>query len=164
MNREQSKVKKFFHKFIGNMVNHILSWFGVGFCVLLLGVASLLPVQIIFDDFQESISMLLLIVVCGPLAGSLRIMPYQSYGISPNDRRVSEILKYHPINRTEIKKLECMVLIRFMAKVAAVCMLLQMSVAFYEYGGLSWVNVLYIFIVMFLYPFGVNALSIYLEK
>lgn len=164
MKVEQPKVRKFFQKFTSNTINNTLSWLGAGLSTGVLVLMSFLPVQLIIEDLQGNMSLLLLIVVCGPLAGSLRIMPYQSYGTSPNNRKVSDILKYHPIDRTEIKKMEVYYLARFMAKVAVVCMLVQIPVTFYEYGGLSWANFAYIFVAIFFYPVGINVLSICFEK
>ena len=164
MNKEQSKVNKFFRKFTNGTINNTLSWFGAGGCIFVLIVASVLPIQLLLEDLHGNASLLLLMVICGPLAGSLRIMPYESYGTSPNNRKVSDILKYHPIQQTKVKKLKFLVLVRFMAKVAVVCMFMQIPVTLYEYGGLSWINFIYIVVTAFLYPVGVNGITILFEK
>lgn len=164
MSSEQKQIREFFDRFTKHTMYSNGCWIGVWMCTGITVLMCFLPAQIMLENLKENVSLLFILVICGPMAGSFRIMPYQAYGTAPNNRRVAEVIKYHPINRTEKKKMEVFYLIRFMTKAAVVCMIAQIPVTFYEYGELSWINFVYIFMVAFAYPVIVNALSVYFEK
>lgn len=164
MSPEQKKTREFFDKLTKNETYTTGCWILVGVCTSIFVLMYFLPVQEMLADIRESVSLLLLMAMCGPLAAYLRILPYQAYGNQPNHKMMSEIIKYHPVNRAEKKKMEMFYTIRYMAKVMAICMLIQLSVSLFAYGKVSWINVVYVFVGAFVYPMLLNMFSIYFEK
>ena len=164
MNPEQKKTREFFDKLIKNETYTTGCWILVGVCTVILVLLYLLPAQEMLVNIEESIYLLLLMVICGPTAAYFRIMPYHAYGNQPNHQIMSELIKYHPVNRVEKKKMELFYSIRYMAKVTGICMLMQIAVSLLVYGRVSWMNVLYVLIGAFLYPILLNIFSIYFEK
>lgn len=162
MTEEQRKVRQFFEKFVGKSVNYTLSMFGVGMCVFFFLLFCMFPIQALLkDDFR---AMLFLGAVVGPLAGQLRIQPYSVYAVEQKSIPIMEFLKYHPIDPKEVKKMRMFYMVRFMGKLLPFCMLAQIPITIWDGYTLGWINVAYIFLVAFVYPVGLNVLSIYFEK
>ena len=149
MSPEQRKTRVFFDKLTRNEIYTTGCWVLVGVSTSILGLLFFLPVQEILVDIKESVPLLLLMVMCGPTAAYFRIMPYQAYGNQPNHKMMSELIKYHPVNRVEKKKMEVFYSVRYMAKVAGVCMFMQLIVSLFVYGKISWVNIVYAIVVFF---------------
>ena len=162
MGEEQKNVRKFFEKFVGKSVNYTLSMFGVAMCVFFLLLFCMFPIQgLLKEDVR---ALLFLGAVVGPLAGQLRIQPYSMYAIEQKAMQIAEILKYHPIDPKEVKKMRIFYVVRFMGKLLPFCMLAQIPITIFDGHTLSWMNFVYIFLVAFVYPVGVNVISIVLEK
>lgn len=164
MSPEQRKTRVFFDKLTRNEIYTTGCWVLVGVCTSILVLLFFLPAQEMLADIKESVSLLLLMAMCGPTASYFRIMPYQAYGNQPNHRMMSELIKYHPVNRAEKKKMELFYSVRYMAKVTGICMLMQLSVTIFVYGKVSWINVVYVLVGAFVYPMLLNMFSIYFEK
>lgn len=168
MNIEEKKVREFFDEIANKGVFNSMVWIGCGFCVCFLVMLCFAPVQdmwIAYLDADEgSIMLMLILIIIGPSAAWLRIQPYTLYNENQRNRKVSELLQYHPIDPKEVKKLRIFYMARFMAKVAAVCMLVQIPITLGEYEMLSWTNFVYIVVVAFLWPVGFNVVSIVLKK
>ena len=164
MNYEQKQTREFFDRLIKNETYTIGCWISLGVCTGILVMLYFLPAQEMLLDVKESVSLLLLMAVCGPAAAYFRILPYQAYGTQPNHQLMSELIKYHPVNRAEKKKMELFYSVRYMAKVTGICMLMQLSVTIFVYGKVSWINVVYVFVGAFVYPMLLNMFSIYFEK
>lgn len=164
MNHEQKETRLFFDKLTRNETYTTGCWVLVGVCTGILVLLFFLPAQEMLVDIKESGLLLLLMAMCGPTASYFRIMPYQAYGNQPNHKMMFELIKYHPVNRVEKKKMELFYSVRYMAKVAAVCMFMQLCVSLFVYGKISWINIAYVLVGAFLYPLLLNAVSIYFEK
>ena len=164
MNSEQNQTREFFDKLIKSEMYTTGCWVMVGMMTVFLVMMFFLPVQELLVDVNESFPLLFLMVLCGPVAACFRIMPYQAYGTQPNHRMVAEIIKYHPINRAEKKKMELFYTVRYMAKVTLVGMIVQITMALLVYKSISWMNIAYVFVVAFVYPVLLNIFSIYFEK
>lgn len=164
MNSEQKQTRIFFDKLIKNETYTTGCWVLVGMLTSILVMMFFLPAQEMLVDIEESMYLIVLMIMCGPLATYFRIMPYQAYGMQPNHRMMAEIIKYHPINRTEKKKMELFYTVRYMAKVTSVCMVVQVLISLFVYGEVSWMNVAYVLVGAFVYPVLLNVLSIYFEK
>ena len=136
--------------------------FGTGMCVFFFLLFCMFPVQ----EFSEGDfgAMIFLGTVVGPLAGKLRIHPYSVYMQEQKNICMTEFLKYHPIDPKEVKKLRIFYLVRFMGKLLPFCLLAQIPVTILDGYDLNWLNFMYIFFVAFVYPVGLNVLSICLEK
>ena len=164
MSPEQKKTREFFDKLTRNETYTTGCWILVGVCTCILVFMFFLPAQEMLADIKESVSLLLLMVMCGPLAAYLRILPYHAYGTQPNHQSMAGLIKYHPVNRAEKKKMELFYTIRYMSKVMAICMFMQICISLFVYGKFTWVNIVYVFIGAFVYPVILNLLSIYSEK
>ena len=164
MNPKQKQTREFFDRLIKNETYTTGCWILLGVCTSILVLLYFLPAQEMLVDIKESVSLLLLMVICGPSAAYFRILPYHAYGNQPNHHLMSELIKYHPVDRVEKKKMELFYTIRYMAKVAGVCMFMQIFVSLFAYGKISWINIVYVLVGAFVYPVLLNALSIYFEK
>ena len=162
MTEEQRKVRKFFEKLVGKSVNYTLSMFGTGMCVFFFLLFCMMPLQGLIEE--DMYAMLFLGIVVGPLAAQLRIQPYSVYAVDQKSIPMTEFLKYHPIDLKEVKKMRIFYAVRFMGKLLPFCMLAQIPITIGDGYMLSWINFVYIFLVAFVYPVGLNVISIFLEK
>lgn len=164
MNPKQKQTREFFDKLIKNETYTTSCWVLVGVCTSILVFIYFLPAQELLMDIKESVYIFILMSICSPCAAYFRILPYHAYGNQPNHHLMSELIKYHPVNRVEKKKMELFYSVRYMAKVASVCLFTQMFVSLFVYGKVSWINFVYVLVGAFVYPLLLNALSIYFEK
>lgn len=164
MDHEQKEIREFFDKLTKNETYTTGCWILVGMMSVILEMLFFLPAQELLVDVDESFPLIILMVLCGPVAAYFRIMPYQAYGTQPNHRMIAEIIKYHPVNRAQKKKMELFYTIRYMAKVTIVGMVIQLSMALFVCKSISWINIAYVLVVAFVYPVVLNVFSIYFEK
>ena len=164
MDHEQKEIREFFDKLTKNETYTTGCWILVGMMSVILEMLFFLPAQELLVDVDESFPLIILMVLCGPVAAYFRIMPYQAYGTQPNHRMIAEIIKYHPVNRAHKKKMELFYTIRYMAKVTIVGMVIQLSMALFVCKSISWINIAYVLVVAFVYPVVLNVFSIYFEK
>ncbi|MBR2044818.1 MAG: hypothetical protein IJ958_01620, partial [Agathobacter sp.] len=106
MDHEQKEIREFFDKLTKNETYTTGCWILVGMMSVILEMLFFLPAQELLVDVDESFPLIILMVLCGPVAAYFRIMPYQAYGTQPNHRMIAEIIKYHPVNRAQKKKME----------------------------------------------------------
>ena len=165
MNPEEIKVKDFYEKLKKINANHWASWFFVGLCLLFLIIGCFAPAQAYFEA-KDDVDFLMIMIasLVGPLTAYMRINWLTLYTEEQKGRAILDILKYYPVNRKEIKKYKIICMTKFMAKVSIVCMLAQIPATLYEYGSLSFINFLYIFVVAFAWPVVFNVSIIIHEK
>lgn len=65
---------------------------------------------------------------------------------------VIELLQYHPIDKRAIQKEKVKYQLQFLVRLSLICLLVQLLGAYMSLGKVEWVNVIYIFIVVFLVP------------
>ena len=165
MNSEQVKVKNYFDKFKKIDANSWASWFFVGFGLLFLVLGCAAPAQAYWEAKDDGDFLMIVIVsMVGPLTAYMRINSLTLYTENQKGREILDLLKYHPIDRKEIKKYKIICMTKFMAKVLPFCMLAQIPATLYEYGKLSFINFLYIFIAVFVWPVLFNIVGIIFEK
>ncbi len=165
MNLEERKVEDFFEKFKKINTNSWASWFFVGLCLLFLVIGCAAPVQAYLEG-KDDVGFLMIVIVSmvAPLTAYMRINPLTLYTEGQKGREILDIVKYYPINRREIKKYKIICMTKFMAKVLPFCMLAQIPATLYDYGKLSIINFLYIFVAVFAWPVIFNIVGIVFEK
>lgn len=162
---EKIKVKRFFDDWKKIDTNSWASWFFVGLCLLFLVIGCVAPVQAYIEAKDTSDFLMVVIVsMVAPLTAYMRINSLTLYTENQKGRDVLDLLKYHPVDRREIKKYKIICMTKFMAKVLPICMLAQIPATIYEYGKLSILNFLYIFGAIFVWPVILNIAGIIFEK
>ena len=165
MNLEEVKTREFFKKLQKADANSWASWFFVGLCLLFLVSGCGVPAQA-YVEAKDDAEFLMIVIVSfvGPLTAYMRINPLTVYTENQKGRAIFDLLKYYPVDKKEIKKFKIICMTKFMAKVLPFCMLIQIPATLYDYGKLSIINFLYIFVVAFVWPLVWNFVSICLEK
>ena len=164
MNSEQKQTREFFEKLTKNETYTTGCWVLVGVCTLIFVMIFFLPVQELLADVEGSMYLIILMIMCGPMAAYFRILPYHAYGTQPNRRKMAKIINYHPVNPMEKKKMEVSYTIRYMAKVTLVCMVIQLLISGFAYGEITWINIVYVLVIAFVYPVVLNICSIYFDN
>jgi len=165
MNSEKRKVVDFFGKFKKTNTNSWASWFFVGLCLLFLVIGCAVPVQVYLEG-KDDVGFLMIVIVSmvAPLTAYMRINSLTLYTEEQKGREILDIVKYYPISRKEIKKYKIICMTKFVAKVLPICMLAQIPATLYDYGKLSIINFLYIFVAVFAWPVVLNVVGIWIEK
>ena len=65
---------------------------------------------------------------------------------------VIELLQYHPIDKRKIQREKVKYQFQFLVKLSLICLLVQLLGTYMSLGKMEWVNVAYVFIVVFLVP------------
>ncbi len=165
MNTEEIKVKEFYNRFKKIDPNSWASWFFVGLCLLFLVLGCAAPAQAYLEAKDDGDFLMIVIVsMVGPLTAYMRINSLTLYTENQKGREILDLLKYHPIDRREIKKYKIICMTKFMAKVLPFCMLAQIPATMYDYGKLSVINFIYILVATFVWPILFNVIGIIFEK
>ena len=105
MNSEKIKVEKFFKRLWDKSVSKAVSWFLIGIFLFIIMILCMMPAQGLFVETEDSpwlmpgvLTMLSFMMVY------FREMPYNQYTDNQKSRFMSEILRYHPIDKKEIWK------------------------------------------------------------
>lgn len=171
MTDEQRKVRKFYKDFQGWKLDTIGTWIGAGLMVMFMVISCAIPVQEMIEQQTGTVDGIawIMVLMFGPLAGFLYLSPYTSVTemVSAGQAksvRIIDKLKYLPIDLKEIRKMKIIYLIKFFAKIAPFCLLLQILTSVNTYGKITWVNVAYILVMAFLWPVLVNLPMILAER
>ena len=163
MTEEQKKVRKFYKELLGWKVDAIGTWIGAGMLVLFLLIGCSVPVQEMCFGATGEVDMMawMMLLMFGPLAGFLYLRPYTSmtevvYTNRPKNVRIIDKLKYLPISLREIRKMKVIYLLKFYGKIVPFCMGLQILTSLYSYNEITWMNVLYILVMAFVWPVATN--------
>lgn len=153
MNSEKIKVEKFFHRLWDKSVSKAVSWFLVGLFIFLIMLLCMMPAQGLFVETEDSpwlipgvLTMLSFMMVY------VREIPYNQYTENQKSRFMSEILRYHPINKKEILKSKNLKLVSFLGKVTGAGLVLQIVVSLIAYQSISWLNFFYVIVFVFGFP------------
>ena len=153
MNSEKIKVEKFFNRLWDKSVSKAVSWFLIGIFLFLIMILCMMPAQGLFVETEDSpwlmpgvLTMLSFMMVY------FREIPYNQYTENQKSRFMSEILRYHPINKKEIQKSKNLKLVSFLGKVTGVGLVLQIVVSLIAYQSISWLNFFYIIVFVFGFP------------
>lgn len=169
MKSEKEIVKDFFYHFGNHNTTTIaLSWILLAICFVfqfftaLGGFETMIRSTILYDaDFSSAFVVALFV---GPIMGYLRILPFQTFNMNQKTTAIREILKYHPIDKKIIRKVKIEKLIKFMFKVVIVSMVICIFRCWVKGYGVSWFDLLCIFVLSFIWPVLVNAVAIYVER
>ena len=171
MTDEQRKVRKFYKDLQGWKPDTIGTWIGAGFLVMFMLFGCAIPAQEMLSLGASDADMMgwIMVLMFGPLAGFLYLRPYTSitemvYTNEAKNVRIIDKLKYLPISLKEIRKMKVIYLLKFYGKIAPFCMGLQFLTSMYSYNEITWKNVLYIFILAFVWPVVANLPMILAEK
>ena len=153
MNSEKIKVEKFFKQLWNKSVSKAVSWFLIGIFLFLIMILCMMPAKGLFVETEDSpwlmpgvLTMLSFMMVY------FREMPYNQYTDNQKSRFMSEILRYHPIDKKEIWKHKMLNLVSFLSKVTGVGLILQIVVSLIAYKSISWLNFFYIIVFLFVFP------------
>lgn len=162
---EKIKVINFYNRFKKIDANSWASWFFVGLCLLFLVIGCAAPAQayLVAED-NSAFLMIVIVSMVGPLTAYMRINSLTLYTENQKGREILDLLKYHPVDRREIKKYKIICMTKFMAKVLPFCMLAQIPATLYEYGKLSIINFVYILVAILVWPVLFNVVGIIFEK
>lgn len=149
MNQERIKAEKFFQKLWDKSLSKSLSWFIVGIFLFLIMIASMLPAQEIYADFENMAGAL---TILSFLAAAMRTAQFKQYTENQKSRTMKELLLYYPISKKVIWELKMRTLLLFLAKVTGIALLLQCVVSLIAYGEITWLNFFYIIMCVFLFP------------
>lgn len=169
MTEEQRKVRQFFKDFQGWKADNIGTWIGAGMLVLLMLVVCAIPVQEILFDIEEIESVTwLMLLLFGPMAGLLYLRPYTTFTEmastnSAKNVKIVDKLIYLPIDFKEIRKMKVIYLLRFFAIILPFAAVLQCLTSVASYGEVTWMNLVYVLFVAFVWPVVVNLPGILLE-
>lgn len=171
MTEEQKKVRKFYKDLLSWKAEAIGTWIGAGFLVLFMLIGCSVPAQEMMLLLGEDTDMMMwfMVLMFGPLAGFLYLRPYTSmtemvYANNAKNVRIIDKLKYLPISLKEIRKMKVIYLMKFYGKIAPFCMGLQILTSLYSYNEITWKNVMYIFVMAFVWPVAVNLPMILAEN
>lgn len=165
MNPEQSKVRKIYTELSRQGFSFVWCWIVIGLVMFMHLAYNMMPVQLLLAEGEGNVIPFWM-TLTGVAIGNLRIHPFESYTENGKKRKFSEILRYYPIDRNEVKKMKLFYVARIMAKVSVVSLFVQLYFAHIEVSvqGISWENFVYVFIMSFVVPVVWNAVYIYFEK
>ena len=147
MNSEEVKVEKFFNRLWNKSVSKAVSWFLIGiFLFIGLGIC-MVPAQ---DVLSEDKYMSWALIFLSAMAAAMRVSPYQQYTENQKSRKMTDILKYHPISKKAIWKVKMKGLCVFQAKVTGVGLVIQIIASLFAYKTVTFDNVIYIVFNLFI--------------
>ena len=167
--KEKKVIKEFFAQF-GEYNTFIigLSWSAIAiflafqFFTALGGFETMIRAMILYDaDFSASFVLGLFV---GPTMGYFRIMPFQTFLMNQKYVSIREVLKYHPIDKNVIRKVKLEKIVKFMQKITSASLAIYLLSCWIKGCGVSWFDLLCIFVLSFVWPVLVNAVAIYMEK
>ena len=77
---------------------------------------------------------------------------YEEQNIKNHVGSVIQLLQYHPIDKGKIQREKLNYQFKFLMKLSLFCLLVQLLGTYMELGKIEWINVAYIFIVVFFTP------------
>ncbi|MBQ2900788.1 MAG: hypothetical protein IJE49_03000 [Agathobacter sp.] len=165
MNPEQSKVRKIYTELSRKSFSFVGCWIVIGLVMFLHLGYNMVPVQLLLDEWDGNIIPFWM-TITGVAIGNLRIYPFEGYTENAKKRKFSEMLRYYPIDRKEVKKMKLFYVVRIMAKVSVVSLFVQLYFTHIEDSiqGISWENFVYVFLMSFVVPVAWNAVYIHFEK
>ena len=151
--KEQEKVKNFFHKLYDKSVTKGVTWFVNGIFLCLIMLLCLMPVQEFVADGEESpLLMPFVMILFSSMMVNVRTSFFKKYTENQKSRTMREILQYYPVSKKAVWKHKMMDLLPFLAKVAGVGIILQFIVTFIVYKTFSWMNFVYVVGGVFFFP------------
>ena len=103
MNSEEAKAEKFFERLWNKSVSKAISWFLIGILLFLIMILCMMPAQEIWAETEDApMLMPTVLVMLTYLMMSFRVGPYDQYTENQKSRFMTEILKYHPIDRKAV--------------------------------------------------------------
>lgn len=163
MTEEQKKVRKFYKDLQGWKADTIGTWIGAGLLVMFMLIGCAIPAQEMLAGVGGDVDTFgwIMVLIFGPLAGFLYLRPYTSvtemvYTNQAKNVRIIDKLKYLPIDLKEIRKMKITYLLKFYAKIAPFCMLLQALTSLDSYKEVTWMNVIYVLLMAFVWPVVAN--------
>ncbi|MBQ2900786.1 MAG: hypothetical protein IJE49_02990 [Agathobacter sp.] len=83
------------------------------------------------------------------------IAPFRTYteqNIKNNVGSVIVLLQYHPVDKINLQKQKIKYQFQFLVKLTLLCLLVQLVATYISLGEIEWLNIAYIFILVFLIP------------
>ncbi len=166
LSKEEQKIKKFMKDFKELKNQTSVEWFLVGLFIFFTSILAFIPAQEIVGEFKEQVSRvsLLAAMILGIQIGMWHIYGYRSYNDGKNTHKVLDALKYRPVDFSLFRKEKMELLIKLYNKLLPVYIILQLLGSLFMESEISWINFAYIAGVFYLFPLGVNLLSVYLDK
>ncbi len=153
MNSEKIKVEKFFNRLWDKSVSKAVSWCLVGLFIFLIMLLCMMPAQGLLGEAEDSLWLMPgVLTMLSFMMIYFREIPYNQYTENQKSRFMSEILRYHPINKKEIQKSKNLKMVSFLGKVTGAGLVLQIVVSLIAYQSISWLNFFYIIVFVFGFP------------
>lgn len=162
--KQEQKIEQFFEEYYrvkkwDKQSNDIMAGIFIMIQILLM----LLPVQILWEEENRFVLLFLInmLGICAPLC---YLTSYRLVKEGQQWNRVSEMLKYLPIDMQELKKWRIRLLLQWVKKSFLACMLIQLLFSLIIIHKITLMNVVYVSSVAFVIPVLSNGLLIWLEK
>lgn len=155
--KQQRVIRSFYKDFLSWRTESVGNWIGAGFCQVFFWLCMAVPFQEIIGEGELDKIMILMGMALGWLPSFLYICPYITYKEMGQDYSVCAKLKYLPVDMHEIQKLRLNLLTKFIMKMFPVSLVLQLLTTWYSYGEISWMNICYVIVAAFLWPWGLSA-------
>lgn len=162
--KQEQKIEQFFEEYYrvkkwDKQSNDIVAGIFIMIQILLM----LLPVQILWEEENRFVLLFLInmLGICAPLC---YLTSYRLVKEGQQWNRVSEMLKYLPIDMQELKKWRIRLLLQWVKKSFLACMLIQLLFSLIIIHKITLMNVVYVSSVAFVIPVLSNGLLIWLEK
>ena len=155
--KEREFLEKLDREYFGRR-SKVASWILMGVWIVLLTIACSIPAQDVMlgsNDGDKVFELLpFSIAIASSFAVSTSVSPYRTYVEQTKDSLGSVIvlLQYHPVNLMQIQKEKVKYQLRFLSKLVAYCMIVQLVSAYIVLKEITWFNFVYVFIFAFVLP------------
>ena len=146
---EQQLLNEFYKKLLASNANTIGFWLLAG----LMETFHLISMMVPYQEALLDKAYFTLPLAFGMLGTMLYLRPYCVVTEDGKQQRISEKLKYLPINRKELRRILVKRLFFFVLKIFPVLAAVQLLFAWFAFHSLCIGNFLHILILGFLWPF-----------
>ena len=155
------KEKGFFDALYYNFLGKSKVWqhIKLGCWYLIVAAGCVIPVQETFQGNQSDFA--LVSWLPGAIAFGVafatsscigQFRTFEEQNIKNHVGSVIQLLQYHPVDKHKIQREKVKYQFQFLVKLSLFCLLIQLLGTYMSLGNIEWINVAYIFIVVFLIP------------
>lgn len=148
MSSEEVKIENFFDRLWKNSAAKAGLWFVTVFYHFCIMILCMIPAQEIYiEGWPMFMPGIVAMITCMMVFSRSAI--YDQYNENQKSRFMTDVLKYHPINKKEVWKYKTKKHLLFLAKVTGVGLALQILISLIAYKSISWLNFFYIIFFVF---------------
>lgn len=150
---------KFFKEYSEKNSYQTIVWFAAGFALFLQSIFLALPCQL--WEPEEDNGFIILMACCMGMAaaGSYLETYIKRIGNEEGNKPFRELMRFLPVSRKQLRFFQMKKLICFQTKVYVVMQLLQLFFTIVCLHQVAWENFVYPFVLAFLLPMAVGALT-----